>query len=258
LNTLDLYRLDGKVAIVTGGGRGLGGSFAEALADAGASVVLCSRKVEACEQVKQAIEAKGAKALALACDITRPADVQLVVEAAQETFGGIDILVNNSGATWGAPPEEMPLDKFEWVMQVNVTGTFLMSQAVGKTMITRGKGGNIINIASVAGLGGGHPAYIQTVGYNTSKAAVLNMTRDLATSWARYGITVNAIAPGWFPTKMSQALLDRYGEQMLADIPLKRFGKPEEIQGVVLFLASPAAAYITGQVIVVDGGSSAW
>jgi len=258
LNTLDLYRLDGKVAIVTGGGRGLGASFAEALADAGASVVLCSRKVEACEQVKQALEAKGARALALACDITRPADVQLVVEAAQETFGSIDILVNNSGATWGAPPEEMPLDKFEWVMQVNVTGTFLMSQAVGKTMIIRGKGGTIINIASVAGLGGGHPPYIQTVGYNTSKAAVLNMTRDLATSWARYGITVNAIAPGWFPTKMSQALLDRYGEQMLADIPLKRFGKPEEIQGVILFLASPAAAYITGQVIVVDGGVSAW
>ena len=258
MNTLDLYRLDGKVAIVTGGGRGLGASFAEALADAGASVVLCSRKVEACEQVKQALEAKGARALALACDITRPADVQLVVEAAQETFGSIDILVNNSGATWGAPPEEMPLDKFEWVMQVNVTGTFLMSQAVGKTMIIRGKGGTIINIASVAGLGGGHPPYIQTVGYNTSKAAVLNMTRDLATSWARYGITVNAIAPGWFPTKMSQALLDRYGEQMLADIPLKRFGKPEEIQGVILFLASPAAAYITGQVIVVDGGVSAW
>lgn len=258
MNKLDLYRLDGKVAIVTGGGRGLGASFAEALADGGASVVLCSRKVEACEQVKQAIEAKGARALALACDVTRPGDVQLVVEAAQETFGGIDILVNNSGATWGAPPEEMPLDKFEWVMQVNVTGTFLMSQAVGKTMITRGKGGTIINIASVAGLGGGRPLYIQTVGYNTSKAAVLNMTRDLATSWARYGITVNAIAPGWFPTKMSQALLDRYQEQMLADIPLKRFGKPEEIQGVVLFLASPAAAYITGQVIVVDGGSSAW
>ena len=143
-------------------------------------------------------------------------------------------------------------------MQVNVTGTFLMSQAVGKTMITRGKGRTIINIASVAGLGRGHPPYHQTVGYNTSKAAVLNMTRDLATSWARYGITVNAIAPGWFPTKMSQALLDRYREQMLADIPLKRFGKPEEIQGVVLFLASQAAAYITGQVIVVDGGSSAW
>ena len=143
-------------------------------------------------------------------------------------------------------------------MQVNVTGTFLMSQAVGKTMITRGKGRTIINIASVAGLGGGHPPYIQTVGYNTSKAAVLNMTRDLATIWARYGITVNAIAPGWFPTKMSQALLDRYREQMLAGIPLKRFGKPEEIQGVILFLASQAAAYITGQVIVVDGGTSAW
>jgi NAD(P)-dependent dehydrogenase (short-subunit alcohol dehydrogenase family) len=258
LNTLDLFRLDGKTAIVTGGGRGLGEYFAEALSDAGANVVLCSRKVEACEQVRQEIEEKGGKALALACDVTRLSDVERVVETTQGTFGAIDILVNNSGATWGAPPEEMPLEKFAWVLDVNVKGTFMMSQAVGKTMIARGKGGTIINIASVAGLVGGNPEYIQTVGYNASKAAVINMTRDLATSWARYGITVNAIAPGWFPTRMSHALLEKYTEKMLSDIPLRRFGRPEDIKGVILFLASPAAAYMTGQVVVVDGGSTAW
>jgi NAD(P)-dependent dehydrogenase (short-subunit alcohol dehydrogenase family) len=258
MNTLDLFRLDGKTAIVTGGGRGLGEYIAQALSDAGANVVLCSRKADACEQVKHEIEEKGGKALALACDITKLDDIQRVVEAAQETFGAIDILVNNSGATWGAPPEEMPLEKFAWVLDVNVKGTFMMSQAVGKTMIARGKGGTIINIASVAGLLGGNPAYIHTVGYNTSKAAVINMTRDLATSWARYGITVNAIAPGWFPTKMSRALLEKFREQMLADIPLRRFGSPDEIKGIALFLASPAASYMTGQVVVVDGGSTAW
>jgi gluconate 5-dehydrogenase len=258
LNPLDLFRLDGKTAIVTGGGRGLGEYFAEALSDAGANVALCSRKVEACQQVSQQIEAKGGKALALACDVTKLSDIERVVEATQGAFGSLDILVNNSGATWGAPPEEMPLEKFAWVLDVNVKGTFLMSQAVGKTMIARGKGGTIINIASVAGLLGGNPAYIQTVGYNASKAAVINMTRDLATNWARYGITVNAIAPGWFPTKMSHALLERYTEKMLSDIPLKRFGRPEDLKGVIVFLASPAAAYLTGQVVVVDGGLTAW
>jgi gluconate 5-dehydrogenase len=258
MNTLDLFRLVGKTAIVTGGGRGLGAYIAQALSDAGANVVLCSRNAAACKEVKHEIEAKGGKALALACDITRLNDVEKVVQAAQESFGAIDILVNNSGATWGAPAEEMPLERFTWVMDVNVTGTFLMCQTVGKAMIARGKGGTIINIASYAGLVGGKPEYIQTVGYNTSKGAVVNMTRDLATSWAHYGITVNAIAPGWFPTKMSQGLLVKYRERMLADIPLKRFGTPEEIKGVALFLASPASSYMTGQVIVVDGGATAW
>jgi NAD(P)-dependent dehydrogenase (short-subunit alcohol dehydrogenase family) len=258
MNTRDLFRLDGKTAIITGGGRGLGEYIAEAFADAGANLVLCSRKVEACEEVKQQIADKGGKALALACDITHPDAIAQVIEAAQDTFGAIDILVNNSGATWGAPAEEMPLERFSWVIDVNVKGTFMMSQAVGKTMIARGQGGTIINIASVAGLVGGHPDYIQAVGYHASKGAVVNMTRDLATSWARYGITVNAIAPGWFPTKMSGALLERHRDVMLSHIPLRRFGSPEEIKGVALFLASPAAAYMTGQVVVVDGGSTAW
>jgi NAD(P)-dependent dehydrogenase (short-subunit alcohol dehydrogenase family) len=258
LNSFDLFRLEGKTAIVTGGGRGLGQQMAEALAEAGAKVVLCSRKLEACQEVKQVIEAKGGEALALACDVTNPDEVERVVAAAEEAFGTVDIVVNNSGTTWGAPPEDMPVDKFERVMDVNVKGTFLMAQAAGKRMIQRGTGGRIINIASVAGLVGGHPDYMQTVGYNASKGAVITMTKDLAVNWARHNIQVNAIAPGWFPTKMSRPLLDRYGEQMLSHIPMARFGRPDDLKGVVVFLASPAAAYITGQVIVVDGGLTAW
>jgi NAD(P)-dependent dehydrogenase (short-subunit alcohol dehydrogenase family) len=143
-------------------------------------------------------------------------------------------------------------------MEVNVRGTFLMSQAVGRRMIERGEGGSIINISSIAGLVGGDPDYMQTIGYNASKGAVISMTRDLATNWAEYGINVNAIAPGWFPTKMSGGLIENFEEKMLADIPMHRFGNPEDLKGVIVFLASSAAAYITGQTIVVDGGLTAW
>ncbi len=258
MNTLDLFRLDGKTAIVTGGGRGLGRYMAEALSDAGANVVLCSRKLEPLQEVQEEISARGGHALALKCDVTNKEDVDRVVETTVETFGSVDILVNNSGATWGAPPTEMPPEKFDQVIAVNVRGTFLMSQAAGGLMIERGSGGTIINVASIAALVGGHTDYMQTVGYNSSKGAIISMTRDLATSWAKHDITVNAIAPGWFPTRMSGGLIERFEERMLEDIPLKRFGNPEDLKGVVVFLASPAAAYITGQTIVVDGGATAW
>jgi NAD(P)-dependent dehydrogenase (short-subunit alcohol dehydrogenase family) len=258
MNTLDLFRLDGKTAIVTGGGRGLGRYMAEALSDAGANVILCSRKLEPLEEVRQEIEARGGKALALSCDVTEQEDVEKVVSRAEETFGGADVLVNNSGATWGAPPTEMPPEQFDRVLAVNVRGVFLMSQAVGRRMIERQSGGAIVNISSVAGIVGGRPDYMQTVGYNASKGAVISMTRDLATSWAEHDITVNAIAPGWFPTRMSGGLIEQFEERMLEDIPLRRFGNPEDLKGVVVFLASPAAAYVTGQTIVVDGGATAW
>jgi gluconate 5-dehydrogenase len=258
LNALDLFRLNGKTAIVTGGGRGLGRYMAEALSDAGASVILCSRKMEPLEEVRQEIEAGGGRALAVECDVTDSDEVEKVVSAAVETFGSVDIVVNNSGATWGALPEEMPLDRFDQVMRVNVRGTFLMSQAAGRRMIEGGAGGTIINISSVAGIVGGHPDFMQTVGYNSSKGAIISMTRDLATSWARHNITVNAIAPGWFPTRMSGGLIAKFEEEMLGGIPLGRFGNPEDLKGVAIFLASPAAAYMTGQTIVVDGGATAW
>jgi len=257
LNALDLFRLEGRTAIVTGGGRGLGRYMAEALSDAGAAVVLCSRKLEPLEELRREIEAGGGRALAVECDVTDEESVEGVVSAAIEAFGSVDVVVNNSGATWGAPPEEMPLDRFDQVIRVNVRGTFLMSQAAGRRMIEAGAGGTIVNISSIAGLVGGNPDYMQTVGYNSSKGAVISMTRDLATSWAPHNITVNAIAPGWFPTRMSGGLIETFEEQMLAGIPLGRFGNPEDLKGVVIFLASPAAAYITGQTIVVDGGVTA-
>ena len=258
MSVLDLFRLDGKTAIVTGAGRGLGEYMAQALAEAGANVVLCSRKLDACQTAADTIEQRGGRALALACDVANAENVSGVVAAARQAFGGIDILVNNSGVTWGAPPEEMPHDKFDHVMQVNVRGTFLMSQAVARTMIERGAGGTIINVSSVAAFRGGRPGALQTVGYTASKGAVVSMTRDLAGSWAHHGIRVNAIAPGWFPTRMSRGVLEKVGEQLLAAIPLRRYGQPDDIRGVVVFLASSASAYVTGQTLVADGGQLVW
>jgi NAD(P)-dependent dehydrogenase (short-subunit alcohol dehydrogenase family) len=258
MGVLDLFGLDGRTALVTGGGRGLGEYMARGLAEAGANVVVCSRKLDACEAVAEQIRQAGGQALALACDVGDAEDVARVVGAARERFGGIDILINNSGATWGAPPEQMPPEKFDQVMQVNVRGVFLMSQAVGRAMIEAGRGGSIVNVSSIAAFMGGRPGALEAVGYSASKGAVVSMTRELAGSWAQHGIRVNCIAPGWFPTKMSRGVLDRAGEQMLAAIPLHRFGGPEDIQGVALFLASPAAAFVTGQTLVVDGGQTIW
>ena len=258
MSVLDLFRLDGKAALVTGGGRGLGQSIAEALAGAGASVMICSRKLEACEEVAQGIAERGGQARAAACDVTQPEDIDRVVAATREAFGGLDVLVNNSGVTWGAPPEEMPPERFRWVQEVNVTGTFLCSQAAGRVMIGQGRGGRIINVASVAGLLGSYPAHTQVAGYAASKGAIIAMTRELATSWARHGVTVNALAPGWFPTRMSRTVIAHHEATMLAHIPLGRFGAPDDIKGAALFLASAASSYMTGQVLVVDGGGSVW
>jgi NAD(P)-dependent dehydrogenase (short-subunit alcohol dehydrogenase family) len=254
----DLFRLDGKAAIVTGGGRGIGQWIAQGLAAAGARVLICSRNIDACRAAADEIDAQGGTAIARSCDITDPAQVQAVVDAALHELDGLDILVNNSGATWGAKPEDMPLDRFRQVLDVNVTGTFLASQLAARAMIERGQGGAMVNIASVAGLVGGRPEMVQAAGYAASKGAVISLTRNLATSWAGHGIRVNAIAPGWFPTKMSHAIIERHTEGLLRDTPLARFGAPDDIKGVALFLASPASAFMTGQVVVVDGGASVW
>ncbi|MDE4084865.1 SDR family oxidoreductase [Planococcus maritimus] len=253
---MDLFDLTGKTAIVTGGGRGLGAQIAEGFAEAGANVVLCSRKVEACEEVAKQLEAKGVRTLALACDVTDPQDVKNVIEKTVEAFGTIDILVNNSGASWGAPVSEMPLEAWNKVMAVNVTGTFLMSQAVGEVMIPQNSG-KIINIASVAGLGGIDPQLMDAIGYNTSKGAVITFTKDLAAKWGRYNIKVNAIAPGFFPTKMSKDVMKHGEEGLLARTPLKRFGTDEDLKGAALFLAARASDYVTGDVVMVDGGMHA-
>ena len=256
MNVKNLFDLTGKVAIVTGGGRGLGQQIAEGFAEAGANVVVCSRRVEACAQVSEKLKQLGVDSFALKCDISNPEDVQNVVDKTMERFGRIDILVNNSGATWGASVEEMPLEAWQKVINVNVTGTFLMSQAVGKVMIEQ-KSGKIINIASVAGLSGSNPKYMNAIGYNASKGAVITFTKDLAVKWGRHGIYVNAIAPGFFPTKMSKGLMEQGGEAILEGTPLRKFGSDTDLKGVALFLAAPASDFVTGDIVVVDGGAHA-
>lgn len=255
MNIQTMFDLTGKTAIVTGGGRGLGEQIALVFAEAGANVVVCSRRLENCQEVREKLKEKNVRSLAMKCDVSDPEDVDNVVQATLEAFGQIDILVNNSGATWGAPAMEMPFDKWQKVMNVNANGTFLFSQAVGKEMLKR-KQGKIINMASVAGLKGADADVMDTVGYNASKGAIISFTRDLGVKLAPDNIQVNAIAPGWFPTKMSQGLLDQVGGKLLARTPAGRFGTDEDIRGVALFLASKASDYIVGQTIVVDGGQS--
>src|SRR5690625_4734294 len=223
MSVLDLFSLKGKTAIVTGGGRGLGAQIATAYAEAGANVVVCSRKLEPCEEMSQQLKEKGVDSLAFKCDITNVEDVKHVVKGTKDHFGKIDILVNNSGATWAAPVEETTQEAWEKVMNVNINGTFLMSQEVGKVMIDQ-KEGKIINIASVAGLGGADPKYMDTIGYNTSKGAVTTFTKDLAVKWGQHNINVNAIAPGFFPTKMSKGLLHHGKDRILEGTPLNRLG----------------------------------
>ncbi len=256
MNVFDLFRLDNKVAVITGGGRGLGQQIAQAYVEAGAKVVLCSRRVENCETVAEELKAQGGDALALALDVTQPESVQEVVATSIEHFGHVDILVNNSGATWGAPALEMPYDAWMKVVQTNLTGTFLMSQAVGNHMKDNG-GGKIVNIASVAGLRGNFPEVLDTVGYSASKGGIISMTMDLAVKWGRYNIHVNAIAPGFFPTKMTKGVLDKAGPAISQFTPLRRVGGERDLQGAALFFASAASDYVTGQTLAVDGGSVA-
>ncbi len=252
-----LFDLSGKTAIVTGGGTGIGRQMAQGLAEAGANLVLCARKAERCEQAASELEQLGVRAIGLGCDVRDPEQVQHVVGKAVEELGGVDVLVNNAGTVWGASPEEMPLEGWQKVIDVNLTGVFLFSQAAGRVMIERG-GGVIVNIASVAGLQGGPPDVMNTIAYNASKGGVIAFTRDLACKWAQHGIRVNSIAPGWFPSDMSGYVLERHEERLKQHIPLGRFGGPHDLEGVVVFLASDASAYVTGHTLVVDGGESAW
>jgi NAD(P)-dependent dehydrogenase (short-subunit alcohol dehydrogenase family) len=255
-NVRDLFNLAGRVAVVTGGSIGLGRQIAEGLAEMGANLVLCARKKERCQQAAEELQQLGVKTLALGCDVKNPADVQEVVAAAFSQFGRIDVLVNNAGISWGAPVEEMSLEDWNKVIETNLTGTFLCAQAVGKVMIKQGRG-KIINIASVAGLGGA-PAELPAIGYHASKGGVISFTKDLACKWASHNIQVNAIAPGWFPTHMSNRVLEHHEELFLSHIPLRRFGNEHDLKGAAVFLASAASNYVTGHVLVVDGGQSAW
>ena len=266
MNTKELFDLTGRVAIITGGSVGLGRQMAEGLAEMGANLVLCARKMERCQEAAEELRKLGVRTLALGCDVKNSANVQEVVDATVSEFDRIDILVNNAGTSWGAPVEEMRLEDWNKVIETNLTGTFLWAQAVGKVMIRQGRGensagknsaGKIINIASVAGLGGA-PAELPAIGYHASKGGVISFTKDLACKWASHNIQVNAIAPGWFPTHMSNRVLEHHEELFLSHIPLRRFGNEHDLKGAAVFLASAASNYVTGHVLVVDGGQSAW
>ncbi|MEN3276785.1 MAG: hypothetical protein V7631_2575 [Massilia sp.] len=256
--TQELFSLQGKTALVTGGSRGLGLQMAEALGEQGARLVISSRRQEELDAAVAHLAARGIEASSIAVDLSQEANVLPFVEEALRRLGQIDILVNNAGASWGAPAEEHPLEAWDKVMDLNVRSIFLVSQAVGRLSMIPRRYGRIVNISSIAGLAGNPPGTMNTIAYNTSKGALINFTRALAGEWGRHGITVNSIAPGFFPSKMTKGVLAAIGADALAkDAPLGRLGDDEDLKGAVVLFASDAGKHITGQVLAVDGGVSA-
>lgn len=252
-----LFSLEGQTALVTGGSRGLGLQIAESLGEAGAKILLSSRKAGDLEEAAAHLQARGIDARWVAADASQPEDAKKVIDEAMQRLGRIDILVNNAGATWGAPAEAHPLEAWDKVMNLNIRSLFVFSQLVANASMIPRRFGRIINVASIAGLGG-NPPEMQTIAYNTSKGAVVNFTRALAGEWGRHGITVNAIAPGFFPSKMTKGLLEKLGaEKMAAHAPLNRLGDDDDLKGAALLFASAAGKHITGQILAVDGGVSA-
>jgi gluconate 5-dehydrogenase len=253
----ELFDLSGLNAIVTGGGSGLGRAFADGLAQAGANVVLCARDEARCrEAADELARAHGVEALGAHCDLREPDSIQAIVALTREKLGSVDVLVNNAGTSWGASAVDYPLEGWRKVVDVNLTGVFLFAQAAGREMIEQGRGGRIVNVASVAAFRAAPPELMDAVGYSASKGGVVSLTRDLAAKWARYGVRVNAIAPGWFPTEMSRVVLERSGDAFLQRIPLRRFGGADDLKGAIVFLSSAASDYVTGQTLLIDGGQS--
>ena len=251
-----LFDLTGKTALVTGGSRGLGLQMAHALGEAGAKIMLSSRKAEDLEQACAELQAAGIDARWVAADCAKDAEITRLADETLQRMGDVDILVNNAGATWGAPAEDHPVDAWDKVMNLNVRGYFLLSQIIAKRSMIPRKSGRIINVASIAGLNG-NPAFMTTIAYNTSKGAVINFSRTLGAEWGKYNINVNAICPGFFPSKMTAGILKMAGEENLAaHAPLRRIGDDEDLKGLCLLFASDAGKHITGQWMAVDGGVS--
>jgi NAD(P)-dependent dehydrogenase (short-subunit alcohol dehydrogenase family) len=251
-----LFDLQGKTALVTGGSRGLGLQIARALGEAGAKVMLSSRKAEDLEEAAADLQAAGIDARWIAADASKEEDIRRLADETLQRMGDVHILVNNAGAAWGAPAEDHPIEGWDKVMNLNVRGYFILSQQVAKKSMIPRRYGRIINIASIAGLGGNPPG-MHTVAYNTSKGAVVNFTRALGCEWGRHNITVNAICPGFFPSKMTKHTLEKMGDELVAHSPLQRLGDDEDLKGTALLFASDAGKHITGQWLAVDGGVSA-
>lgn len=251
-NVKDLFDLAGKTAIVTGGSRGIGKEMAEGLAEAGASLMLCARRKEWLDDTVEEFGSRGFTVDGRTCDVSNSEDVQTLVDETVTRFGSVDILINNAGTSWGAMPEEMTVEQWQKVIDVNLTGCFLFAQAVGREMLKQGSG-SIINIASIAGLtsSANGPFY---AGYVASKAGLIGLTRELAASWGRRGIRINAIAPGFFHSRLADSVIDIYERSIQENNVIPRVGREGELKGTAVFLASEASSYITGQTIVVDGG----
>ena len=255
-NVKELFDLTGKAALVTGGSRGLGLQIAEALGEAGASVIVSSRKAADLDAAVSHLKGRGIQADFIAADASKDADMARLATDAIARLGRVDILVNNAGATWASPAEDHPIEGWDKVMNTNIRGIFVLTQLIGRQSMLPHKGGRIINIASIAGLGG-NPSFMKTIAYNTSKGACITFTQALASEWGPHGITVNAIAPGPFRTKMAEGMFAALGADKLASkAPLRRTGDDEDLKGIVLLFASDAGKHITGQVMAVDGGTS--
>ena len=252
-----LFDLTGKTALVTGGSRGLGLQMAHALGEAGARIMISSRKADDLEHACAGLQAAGIDARWVAADCAKEADITRLADDTLQRMGDVDILVNNAGATWGAPAEDHPVEAWDKLMNLNVRGYFLLSQAIAKRSMIARRCGRIINIASIAGLNG-NPSGLNTIAYNTSKGAVINFTRALGAEWGKYNITVNAICPGFFPSRMTAGTLQALGaDTMASGAPLQRLGDGEDLKGICLLFASDAGKHITGQWLAVDGGVTA-
>jgi gluconate 5-dehydrogenase len=252
-----LFDLTGRVSVVTGGSAGLGLQMARGLAEAGSHLVICSRNAQRCEQAAAELRAIGVEVLAADCDVSKQDEIERLKNQTMERFGRVDVLVNNAGRTWWASPEDTPLERWQYVIDLNVTGTFLCSQIFGREMIKQRRG-KIINIASASGLRGKDPAVHNSIAYNTTKGAVINMTRDLAVKWAQHNILANCIAPGFFLASRNQGRYEERKAQILSEIPLARPGGADDLKGVAVFLASDASNFMTGAILSVDGGATAW
>ena len=249
-----LFDLTGKVALITGGSRGLGLQMAEALGEMGAKVAITARKQHELDEAEAHLKELGVEVMTLSADLSNLEGIPAVVDSIVGSLGDIDILINNAGATWGAPAEDYPAEGWMKVMNLNVNASFFLTQAVAKRCMIPRQSGKVINIASIAGLSG-NPEAMKTIAYNTSKGAMVNFTRALASEWGHHNINVNALCPGFFPSKMSEGLLKSQGDAMLDRIPLKRFGGDEDLKGAAVLLASEAGRHITGQCLAVDGGT---